>query len=222
MKKTLFLSMTLAVALSACAMLPIGTAVLGQQVSVTLPAEIPMPDAVTLELDPAVGRGVKLASAITQALGGGSLEDRLGGLIKQQSAGLRQQGATLFKQKLEAAKLFGPIVSDGGNVGLSLGVARYGLAYSSVTYQYQLVLDVEMKLSEPHVGVIWSGKRSAADLGADVKKLSAKVDVAKLLANPKALDELSQAALKDLTVQLLEDLRQHPPLSQFVPQVPAQ
>ena len=100
-----------------------------------------------------------------------------------------------------------------GNLGLSVSVSRLGLAYNAATGAYELVLDLEMKLSEPHLGVIWSGQRSAKDLGAGVKGLAARMDVAGLLARPDAFNSLAQAGIKDLSAQLLDDLKQHPPMA---------
>jgi len=191
-----------ALALSACAGLPLASALLGSRMSVKVPAELPFPDALTLELDPAYGGKVKLLSL----LGGVSLEKRLGALVKEQSRSLRVGGAKAFRQELEAAAPFGQVVDEGGNVGLAVGVSRFGLAWDPQAKSYGLVLDLQASLSEPHLGVVWRGTRTAKDLGADVKKLASKVDVAALLAEPQALDDLGRAAVRDLSRQLLADM----------------
>ena len=146
-------------------------------------------------------------------LGGGTIQQRLGQALQGQTQPLRRQGAALVRQQLQDAKIFGSVVAQGGNLGLSVGVSRLGLAYNASTGAYELVLDLEMKLSEPHLGVVWSGQRSAKDLGATVKDLAGHMDVPGLLARPDGFNSLAQAGIKDLSAQLLDDLKQHPPMA---------
>ena len=214
MKKTLLIS-ALALGFGACAALPLAQALMGQRVSVTVPSELPLPDTLTLELSGGANEAAKLGDVLMGALGQGSLEDRLGAALKQQAAPLRKAGAKAFHDELAKAKLFGSLVEEGGNVGLALGVGRWGIAYDADSSSYQPVLDLEATLSEPHLGVVWRGQRSAAQLSAGAKKLVGKVDLVKLAARPGGINDLMGIVTRDLSRQLVEDLRQHPPLSQF-------
>jgi hypothetical protein len=195
--------------LPACAGLPVLGSFLGQQVSVAVGDEVPFPDALTLQLAPGAGQGLQAADRVLGLLGGGSMEQRLGDLLKQQTAPLRRQGAQLLRQQLQQMRLFGSVVAQGGNVGLSLGVSRFGLAYDASTGGYQLVMDVQMQLSEPHLGVLWTGKRSAADLSAGVQSRLKGWGPTQLLAQPSAWGQMGALALQDLSAQLLKDLQQH-------------
>lgn len=203
-----FLLLGLALGLSACAGLPGLGSFLGQRISVNVGPEIPFPDTLTLQLDPSAGKGMQAADALLGRLGGGTLEERLGALLKQQSEPLRRQGAAALRQQLEQARLFGSVVEQGGNVALSVGVSRFGLAYDPASRQYQLVLDLSMTLSEPHLGVLWTGKRSAADLGAALRPYATRVNLAQLLSRPEGFNNLGQDALRDLGGQLLQELKQ--------------
>lgn len=214
MKKTMALPLV-ALILTACAALPLAQALMGQRVSVTVPRELPLPDRVTLELSGQASEAAKLGNLLLGALGQGSVEERLGAALKQQAAPLRKAGALAFRQELQKAQLFGSLVDEGGNVGLSLGVGRWGIAFDPASKSYQPVLDMEATLSEPHLGVVWRASRSAAQLSADAKKLVGKVDLAKLAANPAGLNDLMGVVTRDLSRQLVEDLRQNPPLSRF-------
>jgi len=214
MRKAFLISATaaLCLALAACAGLPI----LGQmlnQLSVSLGNEIAIPGTLTLDLAPSAQQGLQLGNALLGQLGAGTVQQRLGQALQGQTGPLRRQGAALVRQQLQDAKIFGGVVAQGGNLGLSVGVSRLGLAYNGSTRAYELVLDLEMKLSEPHLGVVWSGQRSAKDLGANVKGLAGRLNVAGLLSQPNTFNSLAQAGIKDLSAQLLEDLRQHPPLA---------
>ena len=206
--RTPILALSLLLLLPACAGLPVLGSFLGQQVTVALGPELPFPDALTLELDPNAGQGLQAADRVLGLVGGGSVEQRLGGLLKQQTQSLRRQGAQQLRQQLQQAGLFGSVVEQGGMVSMSLGVSRFGLAYDPASRAYQLVLDVAMTLSEPHLGVLWTGHRSAADLGAALKPYASRLDASQLLARPQLLNNLGQAALKDLGGQLLQDLKQ--------------
>lgn len=214
MKKTMALPLV-ALILTACAALPLAQALMGQRVSVTVPRELPLPDRVTLELSGQASEAAKLGNLLLGALGQGSVEERLGSALKQQAAPLRKAGALAFRQELQKAQLFGSLVDEGGNVGLSLGVGRWGIAFDPASKSYQPVLDMEATLSEPHLGVVWRASRSATQLSADAKKLVGKVDLAKLAANPAGLNGLMGVVTRDLSRQLVEDLRQNPPLSRF-------
>ncbi|HXC63214.1 MAG TPA: hypothetical protein VNZ67_02590 [bacterium] len=212
MRKGFLVSVAAILGLTACAGLPI----LGQmlnQLSVSLGDEIPMPATLTLDLAPSAQQGLQLGNAILGQLGGGTIQQRLGQALQGQTQPLRRQGAALVRQQLQDAKIFGSVVAQGGNLGLSVGVSRLGLAYNASTGAYELVLDLEMKLSEPHLGVVWSGQRSAKDLGATVKGLAGRMDVAGLIARPDGFNNLAQAGIKDLSAQLLDDLKQHPPMA---------
>jgi hypothetical protein len=205
--------------LPACAdlggVIPIAAVLVGQQVSVKAPDELPFPDLVTLKLDPNASTAARLGNSVLGALGQTSLEDKLGQVLKAQTTELRRQGAAAFKQELIESKLFGHVVDSGENVSFSLGVSRFGLSWSPATQSYQLVLDLEAKLIEPHVGTVWSGVRSMKDLSADTKALATKVDVVKLIADAGSFHGLVQASTKELSLQLLDDLRRNPPMSRL-------
>lgn len=199
------------VLLSACAALPLAQALIGQRVSVTVPGELPLPEDLTLELSGQASEAAKLGNVLLGALGQGSLEQQLGKALKAQAAPLRKAGAQAFKQELQKAQLFGSVVEAGGNVGFSLGVARWGIAFDKASQSYQPVMDMEAVLSEPHWGVVWRGKRSAAQLSADAKKLVGKVDLAKMATQPQSLSKMMELVARDLSRQIVEDLRQNPP-----------
>jgi hypothetical protein len=209
MNKTMMAALLGLALLPACAGLPVLGSFLGSQVSVTVGDEVPFPDALTLKLAPGAGQGVQAADQVLGLLGGGSVEQRLGALLKQQTQPLRRQGAALLREQLQQMRLFGSVVPQGGNVGLTLGVSRFGLAYDAATGGYQLVMDVQMQLSEPHLGVLWSGQRSAADLSAGVRARLKGWGPTQLLAQPSAWPQMGQLALKDLSGQLLQDLKKH-------------
>lgn len=215
MKKLVLTTLILGGLLSACAGLPIAMQVVGQQVSVTAPTDVSFPDSITLNMDPNSANVTKLGNSFLSLMGQRSVEDTLGDVLKQQSQNLRKQAAAALKQQLVSSHVFGHVVDEGGNVGFTVGISRFGLSYSPATQSYQLVLDVQAQLTEPHVGVIWTGTRAMKDLAADTKALATKVDVVKLASSPGSFQALVQASVKDLTGQLLTDLQAHPPLSGF-------
>jgi hypothetical protein len=199
MKKTLLLLPVLALFLPACAevggAMPIAMSVLGSRISVDVPTAVPFPDSLVLKMDPNSAAVAAVGNSVLGALGQGSLEEKLGAVIKEQSVGLRTSAAAAFKDQLVKSRLFGQVLDQGGNVGISLGVSRYGLSWSPATQSYQMVLDVEAKLTEPHVGVIWSGTRAMKDLGADAKALATKVDVAKLVSSTQGFKDLTLSGI---------------------------
>jgi len=199
MRKTILLGAAL-LGLAACAGLTLG-ALLGR-LSVTMDREIPFPGTVTLQGPPAAGG---LGGSVLAGLGDNLVERQLGGLLQGQTADLRRQAAALLRGQVESAGIFSKVLDQGGDLGLSVGVSRYGLAFSDG--RWQLVLDLEMKLSEPRLGVVWSGRRSAADLSADLKQVAGHVSASHVLAEPGSLDRLATAAFKDLASQLLDDMR---------------
>lgn len=196
---------------SGCAALPIFQSLLGQHMSVNVPAELPLPDQLTLTLGGPAGDAAKLGNSILGALGQESLELKLGKALKQSATPLRKLAAQGFKSELEKAKLFGSVVESGGNVGMAVSVSRWGLAYDAASKSYLPVLDLQASLSEPHLGVVWKAERSAAQLSALAKEQIGKVDITALIARPQSYQDLMGTVARDLSRQLVEDLRQHPP-----------
>jgi|GEM_PF-3818645 hypothetical protein len=210
MRKAMLISVATIFGLAGCAGLVLGQ--LLNQLSVTLDSAIPFPDNLTLQLAPQPGQALAVGDALLGRLGGSSVEQRLGEELKAQTQVLRQQGAAMIRQQVQDSKIFGSVVERGGNLGLSVGVSRFGLAYNAASGGYQLVLDLEMKLSSPDLGVIWSGQRSAANLTGDVQRLASRVDLSSLLAQSNSFNSVAKAAVRDLSGQLLDDLKQHPPI----------
>jgi hypothetical protein len=212
MRRSLITLATAFVILTGCAALPVVTAIAAQRISVTAPSSIGYPKALTLKMDPSSAAVASMANTLLGALGGASVESKLNDVLRSQTETLRAQAAGALKQQLIDSKTFGSVVDSGGNVGFELAISRLGLSYSSATKSYQLVLDLEAKLTQPSVGVIWSGTRSMKDLSADTKALASKVDVAKLIAGTASYSDLAQNCTAELTGQLLDDLKAHPPV----------
>jgi hypothetical protein len=152
-----------------------------------------------------------LGNSILGALGQESLELKLGKALKQSATPLRKLAADGFKGELEKAQLFGSVVNTGGNIGMALSVARWGLAYDAATKSYQPVLDLQASLSEPHWGVLWKGERSAAQLSALAKEQIGKIDITALIAKPQGYQDIMGTVARDLSRQLVEDLKANPP-----------
>ncbi|HTB34494.1 MAG TPA: hypothetical protein VK842_06495, partial [bacterium] len=129
MRQSILLSAAL-LGLSACAGLTLG-ALLGRM-SVTTDQEIPFPDTVTLQGPPAAGG---LGGSVLAGLGGNLVEQQLGGLLQGQTAQLRRQAAALLRGQVQGAGIFSRVLDQGGDLGLSVGVARYGLAFSDGRWQ---------------------------------------------------------------------------------------
>jgi hypothetical protein len=208
MRRTLFTSLFL---ISGCAALPLFQTLLGQQMSVSVPSELPFPEEVTLQLSGQAGEVAKFGNVLLGALGQDSLETKLGKSLKQAAAPLRKVAAQRFKQELVDAKLFGSVVEQGGNIGMAISVQRWGIAYNEATKFYGPVLDLRASLSEPHYGVVWKADRSAAQLSQGVMEQVNKLDLAKLASNSKSYQDVMALVVQDLSHQLMEDLRQNPP-----------
>ncbi len=208
MKKILAFSLTL---LTGCAAAPLFQALIGQRISVSVPAELPFPDAVTLSLGGQAGEAAKLGDALLGALGQEGLELKLGKALKKSASPLRRLAAQGFKDELVKAQLFGSVVESGGNVGMAVAVSRWGLAYDAKTKNYLPVLDLKASLSEPHIGVVWKASRSAAQLTALAKEQVGKIDITALIAKPQGYQDIMALVARDLSRQLVEDLRQNPP-----------
>ena len=197
-----------------CASIPGGVllqGLIGSHISCEMPAEMPFPDAMTLDLGAMGGGSMKAGNAILSALGGGTIEEQLGKAVKNSGLGFRKIAADAFRSQLREAKLFGAVVDKGGNVGMSLGVSRWGLAYNAASRRVEPVLDIQATLSVPGFGTVWQGARSIADLSRDAAAVIGKVDVASLVSRPQGLAEIMNVASKDLSKQLYEDLRKNPP-----------
>jgi hypothetical protein len=190
-----------------CASLPL----IGQFASVNVPSELPLPDTMVLELGGQAGKAMGLGNRLLGALGGESIEQRLGRSLKESAAPLRRDGAEAFKKQLEDAKLFGSVVNQGGMLGISLGVSRWGLAYNAATSGLEPVLDLEATLSAPGVGTIWKASRSVKDLAAPVLAGLSGLNAASLLTKPQNFhDAMAQVAV-ELSRQLVDDLKKNPP-----------
>jgi hypothetical protein len=192
--------------LAGCAVLPLA----GQYVSVNVPAEAPLPEALTLQLGGAAGQAAGVASQVMGLLGQENLEKTLGKKLKESAAPLRRAAADGFKKQLEAAKIFGSVKNEGGQLGIALGVGRWGLALNPQG-KLEPVLDFEASLSAPGLGVVWKASRGAKDLGADVMAKAASLGLAQLAKNPAAFTELMALASADLSRQLVDDLRKNLP-----------
>ena len=190
-----------------CASLPL----IGTFVSVNVPSELPLPDSMTLDLGPLGGSALGAGNQLLSALGGGSIQERLGQGLKPLAGPLRVAGAEAFKKQLEDAKIFGSVVHQGGNLGLSLGVSRWGLAYNPSWKRLMPVLDIEATLSAPGLGVVWKASRSVADLGAEALKQVSGLSPALLLAKPQSLNDAMGVVTAELSRQLVDDLKKNPP-----------
>jgi hypothetical protein len=199
----------LALALAACAGLNLS--LIGKNVSVRVPTEIPFPDTLTLVLDPQNQQLLGLGDRALGLVGGGSVEQRLGQLLKDQTLLLRKEGAASFRDELEKSGLFGSVVTQGGTVGFSVGVSRFGLAYDGPSRSYHLVLELEAQLSEPHLGVVWKGHRSVEDLSPAAKAEAHQVNLAGVMAQPESLHRFNHWVVGELSRQLVDDLRKNPP-----------
>lgn len=209
-RRQVFFSSILLV-LAGCAGLPLIGELIGSRVSVSVPSELPLPDTMTLELGGAVGKAAGISNQVLSALGSESVEQKLGRILKENAWPLRKAGAEAFRRELEDAKLFGSVVNQGGNVGISLGVSRWGLAYNSESRRLEPVLDLEATLTEPHLGVVWKARRSVKDLAAPVMQKISTLNVASLLAKPQGLQEALGQVSVELSRQLVDDLRKNPP-----------
>ena len=201
------LGLALALGLGACA----GMALMGSGVSVNSPAEIPFPSALTIVLEPQYQSALSAGDKVLGMVGGGSVEQRLGKLLSDQTLPLRREGAEAFRQELLKSGLFGSVVSEGGMVGFSVGVSRFGLAYDQTTRSYHVVLVLEAQLSQPRLGVVWKGQRSIEDLAPAAKNEAYSVNLAGVLAQPESLHRFNQYVVATLSKQLIDDLRQNPP-----------
>lgn len=199
----------LALGLGACA----GISLMGSGVSVSSPSEIPFPSTLTIILDPRYQSILSAGDKVLGMAGAGTVEQRLGRLLQDETVPLRREGADAFRQELLKSGLFGSVVTQGGMVGFSVGVSRFGLAYDPSTRSYHVVLDLEAQLSEPHLGVVWKGQRSVADLPVAAKNEAASVNLTGVLSQPESLHRFNQYVVGELSRQLIEDLRQHPPKS---------
>lgn len=195
------------VLVSGCA----GIQLIGRLVSVAVPAEIPFPDVMTLQLGPSAGSAAALGDQVMGAMAGESIEQMLGRTLKQDSSPLRRAVALEFQRQLEDSKLFGSVVESGGNVGISVGISRWGLAYNSSTARLEPVLDIEATLSAPGLGVVWHASRSASDLSASVLQKASVLSRANLVSKPQGFNDVMKLAASDLTRQLVDDLRKNPP-----------
>ncbi len=79
------------------------------------------------------------------------------------------------------------------------------------------MLDLQASLSEPHLGVVWKAERSAAQLSALAKEQIGKVDITALIARPQSYQDLMGTVARDLSRQLVEDLRANPPKGPLLP-----
>lgn len=197
--------------LAGCAALPILGQLGLQRMSVSVPSELPFPDELTLKMGGAASKATALSDAALAALGQESVELQLGKALKKAALPLRQRAAQGFREELEKAQLFGSVVETGGNVGMAISVSRWGLTYDPATKGYQLVLDLQASLSEPHWGVLWKGERSAAQLSALAKQQIGKIDITALIARPEGYQDLMGIAARDLSKQLVDDLKANPP-----------
>ena len=190
-----------------CAALPL----IGQHLSVNVPAELPLPDAMTLQLAGPAGKATDLSNKIMGLLGKGSVEENLGAKLKQTAAPLRRSAAEEFRRQLEASHLFGSVKHEGGQLGLALGVGRWGLAVNPLSGALEPVLDLEASLSAPGLGVVWKASRSAKDLGASFMQKVSGLGTAQLAANPARFSEMMNMVSAELSRQLIDDLRKNPP-----------
>lgn len=205
------LSLSLALTLlTACAGLPILGQLIGPLVSVSVPAEIPFPEQMILQLGP--GAGIAgLADKALGALGQGTLEQRLGAAVKNSGIPFRSLAAEAFRKQLEDARLFGKVTHGQGHVSLSLGVARWGLAYDPLSKRMLPVLDLEATLSAPGLGPVWKASRSARDLSGAILAQVSKLDVSQLALKPQGLGDVMGIVSTELSRQLVDDLRRNPP-----------
>ena len=193
--------------LGGCAALPL----IGGHLSVNVPSEVPFPAEMTLQLGGSAGQAAALSNRVLGALGQASVEQSLGNKLKESALPLRRSTAEQFKSQLEAAKLFGSVQHEGGNLGIALGVSRWGLAMNPANGNLEPVLDMEASLSAPGLGVVWKASRSAKDLGADVMKRASSLGLAQLGARPAGYAEAMNLVLFELCRQLVDDLRKNPP-----------
>jgi hypothetical protein len=179
---------------------------IGQHVNVQVPAALDFPDTVVLDLgvdDTAAGR---IGSVFAGAMLGESVESKVGKAVKAAALPLRSTAADALRRQVVDAKLFGQVATDAGDVRLGWGVGRWGLVYDKAETRLEPVLDLEATLSVPGVGVLWRGKRSAADLGAAAKKKAAGLSLAVLAGGSKSYQDVLDVMVQDLGGQLLDDL----------------
>jgi hypothetical protein len=199
----------LALCAAACAALNLNF--IGKDIVVTVPSEIPFPDAPTLVLEPRYQQALSMGDKVLGAVGGGSVEQALGRILKDQTVPLRREGAESFLAEILKSGLFKDAVYQGGNVGFSVGVSKYGVAYDASSGSYRLLLELEAQLSQPQIGVVWTGKKSVDDLSPAAKAEAQKIDLAGVMARPESLHRFNQYVVGELSRQMVEDLKQHPP-----------
>src|SRR5258706_16291117 len=75
---------------------------------VSMPAEIPFPNDVTLVLDQGstTGQATAFGNQMLQAMGSSSLEQKIGRLVRQSSSSLRRDTAEAFARELRGAAIF--------------------------------------------------------------------------------------------------------------------
>jgi hypothetical protein len=184
---------------------------IGQHVNVQVPTALDFPDTVVLDLgvdDTAAGR---IGSVFAGAMLGESVESKVGKAVKAAAAPLRSTAADALRRQVVDARLFGQVATDAGDVRLGWGVGRWGLVYNKEESRLEPVLDLEATLSVPGLGVLWRGKRSAADLGADAKEKAAGLSLAVLAGGSKSYQDVLDVMVQDLGGQLLDDLARAKP-----------
>lgn len=215
--KNIHLALLFAVPLlfGGCAGMPIDAALMGQLIgphlSVSVPAEIPFPDQMTLQLGSSAGHATQLVNQALGALGSQSVEQRLGSAVKNSGIPFRSMAAEAFRKQLEDAKLFGSVTHDNGNLSVALGVSRWGLAYDEASRRLLPVLDIEASLTAPGLGVVWKASRSVNDLGADVLGKVSALSPAVLVSKPQGFGDAMGIVASELSRQLVDDLRKNPP-----------
>lgn len=178
----------------------------GKHVAVQVPAALDFPDTVVLDLgveDTAAGR---IGSVFAGAMLGESVESKVGKAVKAAAAPLRTAAAGALQRQVAEAGLFGAVATDRGDVRLGWVVGQWGLRLDRATSKLEPVLDLEATLGVPGVGVLWRGRRSAADLSQAAKEKAAGLSLAVLAGGPKTYQDVMDVMIQDLGGQLLDDL----------------
>lgn len=180
---------------------------LGSHIHCQVPAALSFPDKVVLDLGQDETAAGRIGSVFAGAMLGGSLEAKVGKAVKQAALPLRESCAKSLQKQVADAALFGAVDTAKGDVSLEWGIGQWGLRKNKEG-DIETVLDLEASLSVPGIGVVWRGRRSAADLGKEAKEKAMGLSLAALAGGPTEFQDVLNVCLRDLGGQLIAELGQ--------------
>lgn len=204
MKKR-FLVLSLLLLAAGCAeVVKMAPAFVGKFLTVSLDPGVPFPAELTLEGfdNTDAGKLGGVLGTVFQQATGESLKKKASALIAANTAPYGVALTNAMRDEIKRRDLYAGVVDKGGNVGMRIAVARYGLKATNGLKELKPLLDVKGEIVVPGFGVVWSKTYAVDEKTAQTLGLSAVQLLGGTASFQKAFESAAQAAAQGLLAEL--------------------